>query len=106
VNAIKAMRDYITTHLDKQFTLQELSARFNIPLTAMKDCFKATFGAPIKTYMREYRLQTAAALLRETDEAIADIAVRVGYDSHTQFTATFKSAEGMSPSDYRKFSSK
>ncbi|MDR2670663.1 MAG: helix-turn-helix domain-containing protein [Oscillospiraceae bacterium] len=104
VKAVKAMRDYMTARLDKQFTLGELSQRFQIPLTTMKSCFKSVFGAPIHAYMREYRMQTAAALLRGTNEAIADIAAKVGYDSHTQFSAAFKTAVGMAPSDYRKVS--
>jgi AraC-like DNA-binding protein len=104
VKAVKAMRDYMTAHLDRQFTLDELSRRFNIPLTAMKSCFKSLFGTPIHAYMREYRLQTASALLRETDEPIAGIAAKVGYDSPARFSAVFKTAVGLPPSDYRKVS--
>ncbi|MDR1059769.1 MAG: AraC family transcriptional regulator [Clostridiales bacterium] len=104
VKAVKAMRDYMTAHLDRQFTLDELSRRFNIPLTAMKSCFKSLFGTPIHAYMREYRLQTASALLRETDAPIAEIAAKVGYDSHARFSAAFKTATGLAPSEYRKVS--
>ncbi|MDR2649322.1 MAG: AraC family transcriptional regulator [Clostridiales bacterium] len=104
VKTVKAMRDYMTAHLDRQFTLDELSRRFNIPLTAMKSCFKSLFGAPIHAYMREYRLQAASALLRETDASIAEIAAKTGYDSHAQFSVTFKTVTGLTPSDYRKVS--
>jgi AraC-like DNA-binding protein len=104
VNAVKAMRDYMTANLDKQFTLGELSERFNIPLTAMKSCFKSVFGAPINAYMREYRIQTAAAMLRESDASIAEIAAKVGCESHARFTAAFKAATGTTPSDFRKIS--
>jgi AraC-like DNA-binding protein len=102
VNTVKAMRDYMTAHLERQCTLGELSERFNIPLTAMKSCFKSVFGMPIGAYMREYRLQTASLLLRKTDEPVARIAAKVGYDSHAQFSSSFKAATGMSPSEYRK----
>jgi AraC-like DNA-binding protein len=104
VKAVKAMRDYMTANLDRQITLHELSDRFGVPLTAMKSCFKSEFGTPIHAYMREYRMQTAAALLRETDEPIAGIAAKVGYDSHAQFSAAFKSVMGSAPSEYRKLS--
>ncbi|MDR1082740.1 MAG: AraC family transcriptional regulator [Coriobacteriales bacterium] len=104
INTVKAMRDYLTIHLEKQFTLSELSERFNIPLTAMKSCFKSVFGMPIHAYLRAYRLQTASVLLRETDEPIAEIATKTGYGSHAQFSSAFKSAMGMSPSEYRKVS--
>jgi AraC-like DNA-binding protein len=102
VNAIKAMRDHMTSHLDRQFTLEELSARWDIPLTAMKNCFKSVFGAPIHAYMRDYRMQTASSLLRDSDEAIANIGAKVGYDSHAQFSMAFKKAFGIPPSEYRK----
>jgi AraC-like DNA-binding protein len=104
VAAVKAMRDYLTANLEHGFTLEELSQLFDIPLTAMKSCFKTVFGTPIQTYMREYRLQTAAVLLRETNDPIADIATRVGYDSHAKFSAAFRSFTGVTPSKYRKVS--
>ncbi|MFP3155992.1 AraC family transcriptional regulator [Lachnospiraceae bacterium ZAX-1] len=102
VDAIKAMHGYLTTHMNEQFTLEVLSARFGIPLTSMKSCFKSMFGAPIHAYMREYRLQAAAVMLRETDKSIADIADEVGYGSHAKFSSAFRSATGVTPSDYRK----
>ncbi|MDR1069810.1 MAG: helix-turn-helix domain-containing protein [Gracilibacteraceae bacterium] len=104
VTTVKAIRDHMTAHLDRQFTLDELSRRFNIPLTAMKSCFKSLFGTPIQAYMREYRLQTASALLRGTDEHIGEIAAKVGYDSPARFSAVFRAAVGLTPSDYRKVS--
>jgi AraC-like DNA-binding protein len=102
VNAAKAMHHYMTTHLDEQFTLQSLSERFGIPLTAMKSCFKSVFGTPIQSYIREYRLHAAAVMLRETDESIANIAAKVGYDSHAKFSSAFKSFMDISPTDYRR----
>jgi AraC-like DNA-binding protein len=102
VNTIKAMREHMTAHLDKQSTLEELSTQWDIPLTAMKNCFKSVFGTPIHAYMREYRMQTASALLRDTDRPIAEIGAKVGYNSHAQFSAAFKATMGMPPSEYRK----
>lgn len=102
VDAVKAIHRYMTAHMDKPFTLESLSERFGIPLTAMKTCFKSVFGTPIQTYMREYRLQAAAVMLRETGDAIADIAAKAGYDSHARFSSAFKSVFGASPTDYRK----
>ncbi|MDR1589981.1 MAG: helix-turn-helix domain-containing protein [Oscillospiraceae bacterium] len=104
VDAVKAIQRYMTAHMDEAFTLESLSERFGIPLTAMKTCFKSVFGTPIQTYMREYRLQAAAVMLRETGGAIADIAAKVGYDSHARFSSAFKSVFGASPTDYRKVS--
>ncbi|MDR1571893.1 MAG: AraC family transcriptional regulator [Clostridiales Family XIII bacterium] len=102
VDAVKAMHRYMTAHMDEPFTLGSLSERFGIPLTAMKTCFKSIFGTPIQGYMREYRLQAAAVMLRETGDAVADIAAKVGYGSHARFSFAFKSLFGVSPTGYRK----
>jgi AraC-like DNA-binding protein len=102
VDAVKAMRDYMTANLERQFTLPELSKLFGIPLTAMKSCFKTVFGTPVQEYMREYRIQAARVLLRESGEAVSAVAARVGYDSHAKFSAAFKARCGCTPSEYRK----
>jgi AraC-like DNA-binding protein len=104
IDKVKAIRNHIITHMEKQFTLEELSALFDIPLTSMKTCFKSVFGAPIHAYMREYRLQAAAAMLRSTDNPVADISEIVGYETHAKFSAAFKSLMGLAPSEYRKVS--
>lgn len=70
----------------------------------MKSCFKSVFGLPIYNNMRVYRLQAADTMLRETNESVADIASKVGYDNHTNFTAAFKLRMGLTPLEYRQVS--
>lgn len=103
VETVKEIRTFLTEHLDRHFTLEELSRRFQIPLTTMKACFKSVFGSPVNTYMRNYRMDRAASFLRqEPDASVMEIAVRVGYDSASKFAATFKSVKGKTPREYRK----
>lgn len=103
VETVKAIRAFLTEHLEQHFTLEELSRRFHIPLTTMKACFKTVYGSPVKTYMRNYRMDRAAAFLRqEPDAGVTEIAARVGYDSSSKFAAAFKSVKGKSPMEYRK----
>ena len=45
---------------------------------------------------------TAAALLRETDMSVAEIAGQVGYESQSKFTAAFKEQFGLLPTAYRR----
>lgn len=102
VAAIKQIKEYMTDNLDKHFTLSELSQRFDIPLTAMKLCFKGVYGSPIYSYMISYRMQTAAVLLRQTQESITAIGAKLGYSNSSKFSETFKRAMGMTPQEYRK----
>ena len=101
VVVIKAMTDYMVKNIDRHFTLEELSAKFEIPLTSMKKCFKGVYGMPVHTYMREYRVHVAADLLRQTNLSIAEISERVGYSNQSKFTEVFKRILNVSPIEYR-----
>ena len=72
-------------------------------LTPMKNCFKSVYGSPIFTYMRNYRMNYAASLLRSDKTLkVADVAGLVGYDSPSKFTAAFHQTMGKTPLEYRK----
>lgn len=101
VLAVKEMTAYMVKNIDRHFTLQEMSEHFEIPLTSMKKCFKGIYGVPVHTYMREYRVHTAADLLRQTNLSIAEIAERVGYSNQSKFTEVFKRILNLSPVEYR-----
>ena len=101
VVAVKAITEYMVKNIDRHFTLEELSVKFEIPLTSMKKCFKGIYGMPVHTYMREYRVHVAADLLRQTNLSIAEIAEQVGYSNQSKFTEVFKRILKVSPVEYR-----
>lgn len=102
VEKIKEIREFLIKHLQKRYTIAQLSEIFSIPMTTIKKVFKGIYGAPISTYMREYRLQAAAQMLRDSDLSISEISDNVGYGNPAKFSEAFKSLMSMSPSDYRK----
>lgn len=103
VERVKAIQAFITRDLGQTHTLEELSEQFGIALTPMKRCFRSVFGAPIYTYLRSYRMNYAAALLRdEPRRRVSDIAEAVGYDSPSKFSAAFRAVMGQTPLEYRK----
>ena len=102
VEKAKAVQQFLVGHMDENFTQEEMSRRFDIPLTPLKNCFKSVFGASIGSYLLEYRMNPAAVLLRTKREmSVAEIAGCVGYDSPSKFAAAFRRKMGMTPMDYR-----
>ncbi|SHO53650.1 helix-turn-helix domain-containing protein [Anaerocolumna xylanovorans] len=102
VEKIKAMQKLMTENAEKHFTQEELSERFDIPLTPMKNCFKNVYGSPINTYMRVYRMNRAAVMLKnQKDMTVTEIAGCLGYDSPSKFAVAFKAVMGKSPLEYR-----
>src|SRR3954449_7279914 len=59
--------------------------------------FRRTFGESPHGYLLTRRLERAAALLRNTDRAVADICLSVGLRSVGSFTSSFTRTYGMSP---------
>ena len=97
-----AAKRFIEENVRENFTIEELSNRFEISRTALKTCFKSLYGKPVFTYLTEYRMQKAAEMLIENTElSIGDIAFEVGYESAGKFSRAFKKVMGMTPKQYR-----
>ena len=92
----------LTEHLDRRYTIEELSHRYLLNTSTLKEVFKAVYGLPIATYMKEYRVRRAMELLRESGGSIAAIAAAVGYESQGKFTRAFKDVTGQLPTEYRR----
>ena len=63
--------------------------------------FKQAFGVPPHRYLLTRRIEKASALLRDSDEAITDIAFRTGWSSLGTFGRTFRDITGRSPGELR-----
>ncbi len=103
VEKVRAIREYLAGHLAENHSQAELSKQFDIPLTAMKSCFKSVYGVSIGAWVTACRMDKAARLLQQgrSSGTVADIAAAVGYDSASKFAAAFKKATGRTPAEYR-----
>lgn len=102
VDIIKAIKKYLTIHMDEKITLDQLSVQFKVPLTTMKLVFKEVYGDSIYSFIRTYKMQKAAELLKYTSEEINKIAGSLGYENASKFSEAFKKVIGVNPSVYRK----
>ena len=103
VEKVQAIRDFLAEHISENSTQEELSRRFDLPLTPMKACFRSAYGASIGAWLTDHRMNRAAELLISDPKAgIAEIGGMVGYDSPSKFAAAFKKAMKLTPSEYRR----
>lgn len=63
--------------------------------------FRRTFGESPHVYLLTRRLERAAALLRNTDNSVAEICMAVGLSSVGSFTTSFTRLYGKPPTAYR-----
>ncbi len=101
IRTVNQIHTLLTEDLSRRYTIEELSHLFHINPTTLKSRFKAVFGSPIGTYMKEYRIRQAQRLLRQRDLSIGQIASAVGYENQSKFTAAFQSVTGILPKQYR-----
>lgn len=101
---IRKVHEYLTEDLTVRPTIEELSKIYHINTSTLKQVFRAVYGQPVATYMKEYRMRKAMELLREPHDSIAEIAKQVGYENQSKFTAAFKQFAGMMPSEYSRLS--
>jgi len=63
--------------------------------------FKQAFGVPPHRYLLTRRIERAAALLRDTNRPITEIAFETGWESLGTFGRTFRDVTGESPREIR-----
>lgn len=84
------------------WTVAELAAKVGMSRSTFAGRFAELVGEPPLHYVTRWRMQKAAALLREGAATLGDIADRVGYESEAAFSKAFKRWVGTAPGAYRK----
>jgi AraC-like DNA-binding protein len=86
---------------ERPWTLRELGRRAGLGRSAFSARFTRLVGQPVHRYLVARRMDEAALMLESSDDAIARIAARVGYETATAFSKVFHQHYGLSPGRYR-----
>jgi AraC-like DNA-binding protein len=87
---------------NEPWTVESLAAQVGLSRSGFAARFHELVGETPLRYLVHWRLMKAAAWLHETDDSLAEIAERVGYDSAPAFSKAFKQWRGIGPGAYRK----
>jgi AraC family transcriptional regulator len=91
----------IAADLRRRWTLAEISAEVGGSPVYLTQMFQELEGMPLYRYQLQLRLARALALLGEYDD-LTDLALELGFSSHSHFSTAFKQAFGQSPSAFRR----
>lgn len=100
-NRSTASLRYISEHYDEPISVAQLAEMENYNITYFNEWFKTQTGFSPSLYLRHTRIGKAKELLIATDFEIVEIAVMVGYASHSAFTRAFKGLTGLTPQEFR-----
>jgi AraC-like DNA-binding protein len=94
-------RDRIDAASHEEWPVPRLARVSGVSEAHFARSFKQAFGLPPHRYLLTRRLERAAALLRETDLSITEIAFGTGWNSLGTFGRIFRDVTGESPSQLR-----
>lgn len=95
--AIHRALELMHAHVEAPWTVATLAKRAGVSRSSFAARFTELVGEPPLQYLARWRVARAAELLRDTDDSIAEIASRVGYESVPSFGKAFKRWHGTSP---------
>ena len=98
---LKRALDYIEEHIDRDLGLEELSEGFDMTPHYFCRSFRKAVGMPPYRYLITRRIERAKELLASTDKDVTEIALEVGFSSHSHFTTAFRRSVGYAPRTYR-----
>ena len=85
---------------EPRLTLMHIASELGVSSIHLTQAFNRSEGVPLYRYQTQLRLGRALAELPRRDD-ITDLALDLGFSSHSHFTACFRSAFGVTPSAYR-----
>ncbi|HGM3558486.1 TPA: helix-turn-helix transcriptional regulator [Clostridioides difficile] len=100
---------HILTYIQDNYfdiTLEELANEFHFSIPYCSKIIKEIAGCNFTQLLQRIRLERAEGLLINTNISIADISNNVGYPNVEHFIRLFNKKYNMSPSKYRKNTSK
>lgn len=93
---------FMHENLSAKLSVADIAARVHVSPSRLSHLFKAETGMSIMSYLVRARLDEAKRLLASPDTSVAQVAEQVGFADAAHFSRSFKRAQGISPSDYRR----
>lgn len=101
IATIEQICKLIQTDLRGEYTLRNLSRKYQMNTEKLKSGFKFVTGQTVFQYVNRLRMTKALALVTDTNDKIESIAYQVGYTDVSGFRQAFIKHHGHPPTYYR-----
>lgn len=98
---LKDMLRFIQQNYREEIRLREIADSASISESECLRCFRAAIGTTPIQYVKQYRLQKAAELLKTQGFNVSETAEQCGFTDMSYFAKEFRKAYGCTPSKYR-----
>ncbi|MSU00491.1 helix-turn-helix domain-containing protein [Tissierella pigra] len=98
---IRKAVDYIQDNLGEDLTLSMVADHIGLSKCYFCSQFKKELDMSFTEYLAYARIEKSKYLLCNSDKSILDIAILIGFNSQSYFSAQFKKYTGISPKEFR-----
>jgi AraC family transcriptional regulator len=91
----------LSSDVGRRWSLAEIAAQVGVSPVYLTHVFQRIEGIPLYRYQLQLRLARGLDLLGDYD-SVTDLAIDLGFSSHSHFSAVFKRAYGQTPSAFRR----
>ena len=102
VDVTEAARDVIARRFRDNLTLSEIAGAAGSSVFHLARMFKARTGFSLHAYRNQLRLRAALERLRDPRVDLIEIALELGFSSHSHFSDVFRRTFGKTPSAIRE----
>ena len=93
--------DFLKEHLeDPEMTIEDFGREMGVSRVQLYRKIKYLTGLTPSRFVLYVRLKVAAGLLEQEGVSVSDVCYKVGFNSLSYFTRTFKDRYGVTPSEY------
>jgi AraC-like DNA-binding protein len=91
----------LASDLARRWTLAAIATEVRCSAVYLTQVFQQVEGMPLYRYQLRLRLARALDLLAQYDD-LTDLALHLGFSSHSHFSAAFRAVYGRSPSEFKQ----
>ena len=95
-------QQFMESNLVREITMDDLARRSGMSTRNFDRRFRAAVGEAPSSYLQKLRVEKAKRLLEITNDGVAEIMVKVGYQDERSFRRLFHALTELSPRAYRR----
>lgn len=99
---VRAVRRHLAGSFQNAIPVPEIAREVGYSPAHLSRAFKRDTGLSILAYRHELRMRAALELLDRGGLELTDVALELGYTSHSHFTGRFKRTFGITPSRFQR----
>ncbi|KKD62142.1 AraC family transcriptional regulator [Grimontia sp. AD028] len=102
LDKLEKAQQFIADNYNAQISVQDICSHLHMSESSVYRMFEKHFDDSFSDHLKNYRLGKACEILVRSNIPVSVVAERVGFSNLSNFNRQFKTAKGMTPTEFRK----